>query len=58
VAAYRQAIAATFVAGAAIAAVAFVVVLFLPELPLRSFGTEELRTPAGDGAAVPDHVSA
>ena len=58
VAAYRQAIAATFVAGAAIAAVAFVVVLFLPELPLRSFGPEEKLTPAGDGAAVPDHVSA
>lgn len=58
VAAYRQAIAATFVAGAAIAAVAFVVVLFLPELPLRSFGPKERLTPAGDGAAVPDHVSA
>jgi EmrB/QacA subfamily drug resistance transporter len=41
VAAYRQAIAATFLAGAAVAAVAFVVVLFLPELPLRSFRPEE-----------------
>jgi EmrB/QacA subfamily drug resistance transporter len=56
-AAYRQAIAVTFLAGAAIAAVAFVVVLFLPELPLRSFRPEERRTPADDGAAVAHHVS-
>jgi EmrB/QacA subfamily drug resistance transporter len=34
--AYRHAIATTFVTGAAMAALAFVIVLFLPELPLRA----------------------
>jgi EmrB/QacA subfamily drug resistance transporter len=34
--AYRHAIATTFLAGAAIAGLAFVIVLFLPERPLRS----------------------
>jgi len=33
---YRDAIAATFLAGAAITALAFLLVLFLPELPLRT----------------------
>jgi MFS family permease len=36
VAAYREAIAATFLAGAVLALFAFALVLFLPELPLRS----------------------
>jgi len=40
-AAYRSAIAATFVAGAVIAAVAFAVVLFLPERPLLSALTRD-----------------
>jgi EmrB/QacA subfamily drug resistance transporter len=45
--AYRHAIATTFFTGAAIAALAFCVVLFLPELPLRSAATprEETRAP-------------
>ena len=33
---YRDAIAATFFVGGTIAALAFVLVLFLPELPLRA----------------------
>jgi hypothetical protein len=35
-AAYRHAISTTFLFGAAIIAVAFILVLFLPEHPLRS----------------------
>jgi hypothetical protein len=37
--AYRHAIATTFLTGGAIAALAFVIVLFLPERPLRSAAT-------------------
>jgi hypothetical protein len=36
VSAYRHAIATTFLTGAGAAALAFTLVLFLPELPLRS----------------------
>jgi EmrB/QacA subfamily drug resistance transporter len=43
---YRDAIAATFFVGAAIAALAFVLVLFLPEVPLR---TTRPPPPAPDG---------
>jgi hypothetical protein len=34
--AYRHAIATTFLTGAGVAALAFTIVLFLPERPLRS----------------------
>ncbi|HUC16386.1 MAG TPA: hypothetical protein VMA37_01710 [Acetobacteraceae bacterium] len=40
VGAYAHALSATFLAGAAIAACAFVIVLFLPERPLRSSRAE------------------
>jgi len=43
--AYRHAIATTFITGAAIAALAFVIVLFLPERPLRSAMPEEIPKP-------------
>ena len=43
VGAYAHALSATFLAGAAIAGCAFVVVLFLPERPLRSGSSEETR---------------
>jgi hypothetical protein len=39
--AYRHAIATTFLTGAGIAALAFTIVLFLPELPLRTARAEE-----------------
>jgi MFS family permease len=39
--AYRHAVATTFLAGAGVAALAFTVVLFLPERPLRSTAREE-----------------
>jgi EmrB/QacA subfamily drug resistance transporter len=39
--AYRHSIATTFYTGAAIAALAFTIVLFLPERPLRSRATEK-----------------
>lgn len=38
--AYRHAIATTFITGACVAALAFCIVLFLPERPLRSRGPE------------------
>jgi hypothetical protein len=41
VGAYRHAIATTFLTGAACAALAFVIVLFLPERPLRSTPKKE-----------------
>jgi MFS family permease len=43
--AYRHAIATTFFTGAAIAAIAFCIVLFLPELPLRSATPREAPSP-------------
>jgi MFS family permease len=43
--AYRHAIATTFLTGAAIAAGAFCLVLFLPELPLRSAQTDPAPEP-------------
>jgi EmrB/QacA subfamily drug resistance transporter len=45
--AYRHAIATTFFAGAGAAALAFAVVLFLPERPLRSAKTEKTGEQAG-----------
>ena len=48
IAAYRHAISTTFLAGAVITALAFALVLFLPEKPLRS------ACPAGAGAAEAD----
>jgi EmrB/QacA subfamily drug resistance transporter len=43
--AYRHAVATTFLSGAATAALAFCIVLFLPELPLRSTPREETVDP-------------
>jgi EmrB/QacA subfamily drug resistance transporter len=43
--AYRHAIATTFFTGAAMAALAFVIVLFLPELPLRVSASSEKAPP-------------
>jgi EmrB/QacA subfamily drug resistance transporter len=44
--AYRHAIATTFLTGAGIAALAFAIVLFLPERPLRSTSPESSEKPA------------
>ena len=49
--AYRHAIATTFLTGGAIAALAFVIVLFLPERPLRSAAT--VPAPEPEGASEP-----
>jgi len=43
--AYRQAVATTFLTGAGVAALAFTIVLFLPERPLRSTTREEAPSP-------------
>jgi EmrB/QacA subfamily drug resistance transporter len=43
--AYRHAIATTFLTGAAIAGLAFIIVLFLPERPLRSAAPPEVPEP-------------
>jgi EmrB/QacA subfamily drug resistance transporter len=43
--AYRHAIATTFLTGAGVAALAFAIVLFLPERPLRSTAREESPAP-------------
>jgi MFS family permease len=45
---YRAAIGATFLAGGAIVAIAFVTVLFLPELPLKTGVAKPAAAPAGD----------
>jgi EmrB/QacA subfamily drug resistance transporter len=51
--AYRQAVTTTFFAGAIIAGLAFLIVIFLPELPLESRGLRPLPEPEG-GARKPD----
>jgi hypothetical protein len=43
--AYRHAVATTFLTGAGVAALAFAIVLFLPERPLRSTAREESPSP-------------
>ncbi|MDT8997717.1 MDR family MFS transporter [Paucibacter sp. APW11] len=51
--AYRSAIAGTFAVGAAVLALAFLVLLLLPELPLQDPGHEQagdVKRPAGEGA--------
>jgi len=45
--AYRHAIATTFLTGAGVAALAFFIVLFLPELPLRARELKEAPEPVG-----------
>jgi hypothetical protein len=50
--AYRHAVATTFLTGAGAAALAFTIVLFLPERPLRSApGMEPLSPEENSGAA-------
>jgi len=43
--AYRYAVATTFLTGAGVAAVAFTIVLFLPERPLRAAPSAESLSP-------------